>query len=90
MQVTVASKLVYSRLHLLADAAQLYRFILDDGSGQGQLYATNDMVRQAMGLSQRDWVELNEVVLRTGQLVYAKGHQDCPQVSMVVNLHKLR
>lgn len=57
---------------------------MDDGSGEGQLYATNDMVRQTMGLSQRDWAELNEVVVRTGQLVYAKGHQHCPQVSVIV------
>ena len=59
---------------------------MDDGSGEGQLYATNDIVRQAMGLSQRDWAELNEVVVRTGQLVYVKGHQNCPQVSVIYSL----
>lgn len=70
--------LIPSRVNVLSTA--YFRFILDDGSGEGQLYATNDMVRQTMGLSQREWAELNEILLKIGHLVYAKGHQEQAQV----------
>ena len=58
----------------------LSRFILDDGSGDGHLYASDDMVREAMGVSLKEWAELNEIVIKIGHLVYTKSSSDAPHV----------
>ena len=58
-----------------------HRFILDDGSGNGHLYANDDLVMDVLGVAQREWAELNEIVIKTGYLAYSKAYSEQPQVS---------
>ena len=60
------------------------RFILDDGSGEGHLYANNDMVREVMGVTYKEWAELKEIVIKIGHLTYTKNSLEQQQVSLEI------
>ena len=60
-----------------------YRFILDDGSGEGHLYASNDMVREVIGVAHKEWAELKEIVVEIGHLTYTRSTLEQQQVSII-------
>ena len=59
-----------------------FRVILDDGSGEGHLYTSDDMVREVMGMTHKEWVELKEVVIKIGHLTYTKSSLEQQQVNI--------
>lgn len=54
---------------------------MDDGSGEGHLYASDDMVREVMGVALKEWVELKEIVIKIGHLTYTKSSLEQQQVN---------
>ena len=57
---------------------------MDDGSGEGHLYASDDMVREVMGVALKEWVELTEIVIKVGHLTYTRSSLEQQQVRITL------
>ena len=69
-------------LYNVVTACFLFRVILDDGSGEGHLYASEDLVRELMGMTHKEWVELKEIVIKIGHLTYTRSSLEQQQVGI--------
>ena len=57
---------------------------MDDGSGEGHLYASDDMVREVMGVALKEWAELKEIVVKIGHLTYTRSSLEQQQVRITL------
>lgn len=57
---------------------------MDDGSGEGHLYASDNMVREVMGVALKEWVELTEIVIKVGHLTYTRSSLEQQQVRITL------
>lgn len=55
------------------------RLIIDDGSGEGHLYANDNMVQRVMGVAYKEWEELKEIVIKIGHLTYTRSSSSLEQ-----------
>ena len=49
------------------------RVILQDGSGEAHLYVQDRVFPAALGLSDREWSDLLDLVYKVGQVTYSKS-----------------
>ena len=48
------------------------RCVVEDGTGEAQLYVYDDMVATVLKLSTEEWRHLQELAMRTGELMYQR------------------
>ena len=62
---------------------------MDDGSGEGHLYASDDMVREVMGVALKEWAELKEIVIKIGHLTYTRSSLEQQQVRITLTKRRM-
>ena len=62
---------------------------MDDGSGEGHLYASDDMVREVMGVAVKEWAELKEIVIKIGHLTYTRSSLEQQQVRVTLTKRRI-
>ena len=55
---------------------------MGDGTGEGHLYASDDLVRQVLAVGVAEWDRFCEDVSKLGQLIYTKSSALIREVSM--------
>ena len=62
---------------------------MEDGTGEAQLYVYDDMVSTVLKLSGQQWRHLQDLAMRTGELLYQRhwrGGSSRPQVQFTASM----
>ena len=49
-----------------------YRCVVEDGTGEAQVYVYDDLVPTLLKLSSQQWRHLQDLAMRTGELLYQR------------------
>lgn len=51
----------------------IYRFLVQDGTGEAHLYVKDRVLPIALGVGDREWSDLLDLVYKVGQVTYTKS-----------------
>lgn len=65
---------------------------MEDGTGEAQLYVYDDIVATVLKLSSQEWRHLQDLAMRTGELMYQRykwfGGNSRPKVKLTTKKNK--
>ena len=53
------------------------------------MYASDDMVREVMGVALKEWAELKEIVIKIGHLTYTRSSLEQQQVRITLTKRRM-
>lgn len=53
--------------------SSIFRFLVQDGTGEAHLYVKDRVLPIALGMGDREWSDLLDLVYKVGQVTYTKS-----------------